>query len=471
MSQNFYAHTLAGRPPTEWQRLEHHLTAVAELTRAMADDFGAGDWAYLAGLWHDLGKYSQKFQQRIQDAANPDASSKKKLPRVDHSTAGAQHAFKLWPDKGKLLAYVIAGHHAGLPEGKTEDAGDPSSLVGRLNKKAIPDSSACPDLIRGQPEPANPGFTWGRHPGFQLSFFIRMIFSCLVDADSLDTERFTDPDQASRRQGYPTLEVLSSRLATALDHLAGQAPPSDINRRRAAILEDCLRAADEAPGLFSLTVPTGGGKTISSLAFALKHALRHGLKRVIYVIPYTSVIEQNAAVFRRILGDEAIVEHHSNYQERRDWREDDEGDDEDQRHRLAWENWDAPLIVTTNVQFFESLFQARRSPCRKIHNIVRSVVILDEAQMLPPDLLRPCLEALRELTTNYQTTIVLCTATQPALSTSATFKDGLDNVREIIPRPEPLYEDFRRVQVNQLGRISDADLAQRLAEYDQVLGI
>jgi CRISPR-associated endonuclease/helicase Cas3 len=261
------------------------------------------------------------------------------------------------------------------------------------------------------------------------------------------------------------LDVLNRKLRQHLETL--QKPVNthfpDINKHRADILRHCLDAAERQQGLFLLTVPTGGGKTLSSLAFALKHALKNGLKRVIYVIPYTSIIEQNAAVFRKVLGDEAVLEHHSNFEPKQ----------EDRRSRLASENWDAPVIVTTNVQFFESLFRRKSSRCRKIHNIAKSVVILDEAQMLPVPLLLPCLEVLKALSSAYGTTVVLCTATQPALKEREDFRHGLKHVSEIVPDPDKLYncKEFKRVHVKNLGKISDDELAEKLKRQDKVLCI
>jgi CRISPR-associated endonuclease/helicase Cas3 len=360
---------------------------------------------------------------------------------------------------GKLLAYAIAGHHAGLPDGKENDR---KCLTARLDK-TIPDYSASPNRIRKRVKLDPPPFTPSeKRLGFQLAFFIRMIFSCLVDADFLDTEQFMDREKSSWRMGYPPLAMLEKKLTPALKKLSAKNPSKQINSRRAAILKNCLDAAETKQGLFSLTVPTGGGKTLSSLAFAMKHALKHDLKRIIYVIPFTSIIEQNAGVFREILGEDAVLEHHSNFDPK----------EEDHRSRLASENWDAPVIVTTNVQFFESLFSNRSSKCRRIHNIADSVVILDEAQMLPVQLLKPCLEALRELSSAYRTTIVLCTATQPALSTTEGFKDGLENVREIVPDAAKLYNDLKRVRTTVVPQlITDDELASRLAEHEQVLCI
>jgi CRISPR-associated endonuclease/helicase Cas3 len=461
MDKKYYAHTLDRKPPSDWQPLEEHLKNVAEMARLFAKAFGAGDWGYLAGLWHDLGKYSEAFQQRLGAAEGTDAHIETKPGRVDHSTAGAQYAFNILRDKGKILAYAIAGHHAGLPNGKANEASD---LTSRL-KKNVPDYSSFPNQLFNIATLNDPPFMSDKKRfGFQLSFFVRMIFSSLVDADFLDTEAFMDREKSLWRKGYPDLSEMDNRLTSALNKLIGSASDTPINEHRTKILKNCLDAAESPQGLFSLTVPTGGGKTLSSLAFAMKHALKHGLERIIYVIPYTSIIEQNAAVFRKILGEDAVLEHHSNFEPK----------EEDHRSRLAAENWDAPLIVTTNIQFFESLYRCRSSRCRKIHNIAKSVVILDEAQMLPVPLLRPCMEVLKELSSTYRTTIVLCTATQPALSTNENFKDGLDGVREIIPDPAKLYNLynlFKPIHLEILPAISDDVLSDRLKAHNQVLCI
>jgi CRISPR-associated endonuclease/helicase Cas3 len=458
VTRKYYAHSLPGRPPEEWQPLEEHLKNVAELAKSFAESFGAGDWAYLAGLWHDLGKYSDEFQKMLFEANDLDAHIETRPGKPDHSTAGAQYASNWHKDKGKILAYTIAGHHTGLPDGKTNEN---SCLAVRLHKN-IPNYFFFPDWLHNITTPNFLPFkTDMKRIGLQLSCFIRMLYSCLVDADFLDTEAFMDKEKSLWRKGYPSLTVLNGRLTAALDRLLAKAPPTKINMHRAAILTNSLSAADLPQGLFSLTVPTGGGKTLSSLAFAMKHALKHNLKRIIYVIPYTSIIEQNAEVFREILGADAVLEHHSNYEPK----------EENYRSRLSAENWDAPVIVTTNVQFFESLYSCRSSQSRKLHNIAKSVVILDEAQMLPVPLLKPCIEILRELSSSYNTTIVLCTATQPALSTAETFKDGLDNVTEIIPNPAELYTVFKRIQTEPLSTLSDDMLAEKIKEHEQALCI
>lgn len=456
MEKAFYAHSLVGADPSQWQTMEDHLQAVAKMCREFAAPFDAGDWGFPAGLWHDMGKYSQAFQDRIQNANDPDAHIEKTAGRPDHSTAGAQHAVQKLGPAGKLIAYAIAGHHAGLPDGRSNQK---SCLEDRL-EKTVPDISACPDAVRNSPSPGKPPIRLRpKTPGFQAAFFVRMLFSCLTDADFLDTEAFLDPERSRWRGGYPSLPELAERLDQHLQALSERADENPVNQRRTDVLSACRDAAEQAQGLFSLTVPTGGGKTLSSLAFALKHAIRHGMDRVIYVIPYTSIIEQTAAVFRDVLGEKAVLEHHSNF----------DPPTEDRRSRLAAENWDAPVIVTTNVQFFESLFHNRSSRCRKLHRMARSVVILDEAQLLPVDLLWPCLEALRELAANYRTSVVLCTATQPALHRRDDFRMGLENVREIVPDPEDLYLSLKRVRVQNLGVQTDGEIAARLLGSDQAL--
>ena len=310
--------------------------------------------------------------------------------------------------------------------------------------------------------------------GFCAAFLIRMLFSALVDADYLDTEDyFARLQGAPKRRGqHPTLAELRRRLDAYLDKLAAGVEPSPVNDMRKEVLAHVRGKASEPPGLFTLTVPTGGGKTLTSLAFALDHARRHGLARVIYVIPYMSIIEQTAAVFRTALRvDDAeapdfVIEHHSTFDEdrigRREARE---------KLQLAMENWDAPIIVTTAVQFFESLFSNRPSRCRKLHNLANSVAILDEAQTLPLQYLRPCVAALDELARNWRTSVVLCTATQPALAQSDGFVGGFENVRELAPEPECLYRTLKRTRVRHEGQLDDAALAERMHESPQSLCI
>lgn len=379
------------------QPLSDHLYGTAKKAGAFADAFGAADLGYLAGLMHDIGKYSKKFQDRLF----------RNGPKVDHSTAGAYECAMRSNQLSPALA--VAGHHTGLPDMGSRADGDSTTLVGRIEKartRKIPAYSAWEDEISpGEsfqiPEPAKGDLS-------SRAFFNRMVFSCLVDADYLDTEEFMKDGHMQRCSGQP-LDVLDVRLDRYISRW--YPPGSVLGRKRCQILDDCIRAADEAPGLFTLTVPTGGGKTTASLAFAIKHAIKNGMSRVIYVIPYTSIIEQTADVFRKILGDDSVLEHHSGVE----YKEGDGTDLRSIRLRNAAENWDMTVIVTTSVQFFESLFSDRSSKCRKLHNIAESVIIFDEAQMMPLPCLKPCVYAISQLVRYYRVSAVLCTATQPSL--------------------------------------------------------
>lgn len=477
MIKPHYAHSLPNRLPEAWEPLRQHLRLVAEggsgLSGAaeFAAAFGAEDWGRILGWWHDVGKYSTEFQHRLR-AANGFDAALETLSRVDHSTAGARHASAKAPGAiGRILAYCIAGHHGGLPDFCSEDGG--AELRRRLSPDyAIPSWDAAPDDVLNIPPPDRVPL---RHPArsrqdglFQLATFCRMLFSCLVDADFLATEQFMRPDSAAARPARaPTMVDLEGALTQHLNKFTSLADEtqtaSSVNQLRAAVLAACREKALLSPGLFSLTVPTGGGKTLSSLAFALRHAVSHGLRRVIYAIPYTSIIEQNAGIFRKALsaaGDDVVLEHHSNF---------DPENEKSPTGRLAAENWDAPVIVTTNVQFFESLFANKPSRCRKLHRIARSVIILDECQTLPATLLRPTLAMLQELARHYGCTIVLCSATMPAVTRREDFAIGLEGVREIIDDSPGLFAALKRVEVQRAGPLKDDELAGRLAELPQVL--
>lgn len=423
--------------------LDEHLHGVAHLAGEFAKHFNSADWASMAGLWHDLGKYSTEFQRYIKTVSGYDADAHiEGAPgRVDHSTAGAIHAVRQFGAHGRILAYLIAGHHAGLPDWHSAETGgkalsirlgaEQNHLLDRIPAQAIPQE------ILTQPKPT----TKLRGGAEGLHLWLRMLFSCLVDADFLDTEAFMDSDKAAARSGYRDIADLMDRFDKHMAALAVNADNTPVNAIRADILRQCCEKAALAPGLFSLTVPTGGGKTLSGMAFALRHVIQHKKQRIIYVIPYTSIIEQTAGIFRDIFGDN-VVEHHANLDPAK----------EDARSRLATENWDAPIIVTTNVQFFESLFAARTSRCRKLHNIVNSVVVLDEAQLLPPEFLQPIADVMNQLASHYGVTFVLSTATQPALGSFQSFGGqpfrGLDDVREIMDDPDALYQALQRVEVS-----------------------
>jgi len=474
-----FAHSLDGRPSGEWEPLSHHLAAVGGRAARFAAAFGWGETARAAGLLHDIGKCSAAFQAYIARPRN-DAGGGSRGP--DHSTAGARVAQTAYgPTLGRLLAFAIAGHHAGLADAK--------DLRRRLDEGSYAvepyggweaHSGALPagKLLR----PTRPG-TPSKHPGFTLAFLARMLFSCLVDADFLETEAFYARAQGEpvERGGHTSLLVLRERLQRHMAARMAGSVPTPVNALRARVLDHAVQKADLAPGLFTLTVPTGGGKTLASLSFALEHAVRHGMDRVIYVIPYTSIIEQTAEVFRTALDTRAdVLEHHASF----DWERaagaqgvagaDDEGPAGIEKLRRAAENWDVPIVVTTAVQFFESLFASRPSRCRKLHNLARAAIVLDEAQTLPLHLLRPCMAALDELCANYGASVVLCTATQPALREKDGFGSGfkIGDDRELAPDPRALYAELERVSVEVLAEpATDAAVAARFAGQPQMLCI
>ncbi|MEY3123471.1 MAG: hypothetical protein RI993_2296 [Pseudomonadota bacterium] len=445
--------------------LEEHLLEVARRAGELAKAFGSEDWAFLTGLWHDLGKYRQNFQQYIKSVNGYDTEAHiEGAPgRVDHSTAGAIYAIEKLGLQGRILAYLIAGHHAGLPDWNNADGGQFTLFqrmeTGKQNgylQEAL--NTAPPAEILNQSRPVS------LPPKGSLALWLRMLFSCLVDADFLDTEAFMDDKKSGLRSGYPSIEALKSAFDQHMTDKATNAKESAVNRIRAEVLRQCREKAKLPSGLFSLTVPTGGGKTLSSMAFALSHAVHHDKDRVIYVIPYTSILEQTAEIFRSIFGNDNVIEHHSNL----------DPDREDSRSRLATENWDAPIVVTTNVQFFESLFAAKTSRCRKLHNIVNSVVVLDEAQLLPPKFLAPILHVIQDLASGYKVSFVLSTATQPAFSSRDKFT-GLKNVCELMDDPGQLYADLKRVEAELPNDFSSSrtweSIAEALQKYKSVLCI
>lgn len=432
------------------QTIKQHLYGTADLAACFADRFGKRDWGYCCGMLHDIGKYSDAFQDKISNNSSR---------QVDHSTAGA----KVCLEKGGLygfMSYCIAGHHSGLPDyGSSSDSRSAHTLMDRRYKR-IEDYSAYHREIT-IPELQTLPFDSRKSPDsdFSMSMFIRMLYSCLVDADFLDTEKFMTEGDAKRDSGEP-LELLLEKLE---NHIAGWLSNEDtetVNGRRTEILKHCLKCGQMDRGMFQLTVPTGGGKTVASLAFALRHAVKNKMDRVIYVIPYTSIIEQNAEVFRKILGNQSVLENHYNV--------DYESSEEMKPMQLAAENWDKPVIVTTNVQFFESLYANKSSKCRKLHNIANSVIIFDEAQMLPPDYLKPCLAAMEELVCNFRSSIVLCTATQPALNP---FFRTSPQITELCPRVQEQFRFFKRVTFQNIGVVSQEELSERLRQEEQALCI
>ena len=438
------------------QPLSEHLTETAQRARKHAAPWGE-EFAYMCGLAHDAGKYSDAFQARIRG----------KNQRVDHSTAGGRllYEFNKQSQLGLLAAYCVMGHHGGLPNGGSDqqDTGDAATMYGRL-KRCVEKYDAYKDELILPPLES---FSQKWADGFDAAFFVRMVFSALVDADWLDTEQFFDSGNAPRG-GFFSISTLCERLsAYTMKFLNPVEAISELNQKRNQLLKNCLTAADLPSGLFTLTAPTGSGKTFASLAFALNHAIRHGKRRVIYVVPYNTIIEQNAGEFEKWLGVENVLRHNS------DARYDDDDENEiSLNKRYSTENWEYPLIVTSNVQFFESLFANRPSKCRKLHNIAESVLIFDEAQMIPVPYLLPCVRAIKTLVTQYGCTAVLATATQSALDElflDHTQKNPLPLI-EIAEDPKVMYNALRRATIQQLEEpLTEDELIERLVIQERVL--
>lgn len=472
----FYAHSGDGENRDNWQVLPDHLLAVARQAFVFGEPLSLGHEAFFAGLFHDLGKYDPAFQSYIAGRGSS----------VDHSTAGAQVLSGLAGGRDKVMAeiigYAILGHHAGLPDRLNETNGcfetrvkKPLRIDPAWQSELMPDVAARIDgLARGLPLPRDKDL---QRYAFTLSFVGRMIFSCLVDADFKDTEAFyVSLGQRVADRNWPSLQSLlpdfEARFDAHMARFAAKPVVSEksgaLNALRTEILAHVRAAAVKKPGFFTLTVPTGGGKTLASLGFALDHAKIHGHGRIIYAIPFTSIIDQTSAIFRSVLGEDHVLEHHSNIDEEKlDARE------RRDKLKLAMEDWATPVVVTTTVQLFESLFSARPSRSRKLHNIANSIIILDEAQTLPLNLLLPVMRALEELVGRYGCTVVLCTATQPALGQREEFPLGLplDADRELAPDPEGLVRQLARTRIGHAGVLDNAALVDTLRGHQQMLVI
>ncbi len=483
-----YAHS-KNDDQTQWQPLHEHLENVAELCGEFAEVFGYGQWGRVLGLLHDAGKACDSFQNgRLFNKPNV---------HVDHAALGAKRALELYGGRGdgldqtysqaymgELIAYAILGHHRGMKSGL-----DIEERIKKLDKSSYSDHTAedslsyemlLKDYSASNPPnredlestllsrllitlggEANDAFR--QHLVFSTQAFTRMLFSCLVDADWLDTEHFVHPEEAEiRKHSYDSIPALLDKLETHLNAVKEGAKVIAVNDARAAVLDDCKKGANIEPGLFTLTVPTGGGKTLSSMEFALRHAVVNNLQRIIYAIPFTSIVEQSAQIFRNIFGDQNVLEHHSNYDFEKAAEEGREYE------RLAVQNWDAPIVVTTNVQLLESLFSNKPSKCRKLHNVANSVIVLDEAQTIPIELMKPTLAALEELTLDFGASVVLCTATQPAVEDEWPFGS---HPHELCGAHGELFARAfdNRVRYKIMGEIHEAELVKILAMSRQSL--
>lgn len=435
-----------------------HQRGVAKLASHFAEGFGCGDIAYVMGMIHDKGKEQEEWQKYIQGATgyNKEYESIKSGP--PHAYVGATISQMQYPQIAPLIAQAIAGHHRGLY--------DYCDYI-EETKRGIPKGVIMDDIIPYQ----FPKFS--KLEPFDLHHLVRILFSCLVDADTLDTEAFMTPEQAQLRGSHTSMQKLLAMLEQHLWELKSNASDTEVNRIRNYVQEQCIKESQGGGGFYSLTVPTGGGKTLASVLWALHHAIKNNLQRIIIAIPYTSIIVQTAATLKRIFGEDNVLEHHSNINP-------DDIKDEERRERLqlATENWDYPIIVTTNVQLFESLFSNRRSDCRKLHNIIRSVIILDEVQTLPIDFYKPIVHTLDSLQRVFGASILFTTASQPILSgriegtnPSASF-GALQSVHEIIPPEARLHEKLRRVDLKFFEETKSYDeIAEELSKHQRVLCI
>ena len=362
------------------------------------------------------------------------------------------------------MSYLVAGHHGGLPNWTEGERPLKKRLFDDKTKDEIPDE-AYDFLLKNMRNVLLPEFMKSKSSRAKIAFWMRMMFSCLVDADRISTEIFCNPGKSDERGKFLSISALKDKLdrymtvksSSSSENNAAPSGRKKINSIRNEILSYAREAAPSPPGFFSFSVPTGGGKTLSGMTFAIDHAVANGKDRIICVIPYTGIIEQTVDEFRRIFGEGQVVEHHSNV----------DNDDDTEMNRMACENWDAPIIVTTSVQFFESMYASSAKRCRKLHNIANSVILIDETQLIPSEWLTPCLESLKNLVSDYGATVILSTATQPSFP-------ELGKVHEIIPDDANLYKRLKRIEIiypSPDSRLEWIDVAAELKKHRQVMCI
>jgi len=448
---NYFAHS--ENESGEFHNLKDHLISTAEKAKSFADKWNAGEIAYIAGLTHDLGKFNDQFQDYLLGEGNS----------VEHSISGAYYLAKNYQKIGPIMAIMIAGHHAGLH--------NLADLKSKLNfmqtKDFIQESIDNFNKYLDKPDLNFNNLNIDFNDPLEVEFFIRMIFSAVVDADYLDTEDHFDINRLLlREQNSKNIEDLWSNFKNNQAYLINNSEDIYVNRIRREIYKTIISNADRDNDFFSMTVPTGGGKTRSGLGFALKHAIYNNMERVIVVIPYTNIIEQTAKKYRDILGEDCVLEHHSNFNYESDT-------EKESKIKLATENWDMPVIVTTSVQFFESIFASRTSKARKLHNIANSIIIFDEVQTLPPGYLSSIMQIMKQLVKNYNSSIVFSTATQPAFKNRDGF-NGIQDIKELAPEPEKTYQKLNRVKYNFAylnKKMSWSEVADKMLEKSQALAV
>ena len=446
------------------QDLEEHIQGTLALAEKFANSFNAGEWGRICGLFHDFGKYNPGFQKYLKIASG--YMNGPMIGKIDHKSYGAIHLNTILRHKqfSKVFGYCIAGHHSGL-----DNSGD---LHARYNNQELTE-------IYNQISYMAPAYNFDLKelarcvhvsiPEQQIHHWVRMLYSCLVDADWLDTESFMKPENSKQRGNYKTLEDIKILFQKHIDSFKSKVSPSPINQIRSAIQNECIEHATHEKGLYSLTIPTGAGKTLSSLAWAVNHVTKHNMSRIIVVIPYTSIITQTANIFRNIFGEENVIEHHSNI----------ETDKQSWQNKLATENWDAPIILTTNVQFFESLYASTPSKCRKLHNICNAAIIFDEAQMFPEEFLLPVIHGIQALRKVFGCSILFTSATQPPFTGiigtgREQFTGFAEEIQSITSKDPLMFDVFKRVEIEwpeTNTRTTYDELSEELIQYEQVLCI
>ena len=456
MEKNIFAHSVLGKPTSYWQTLEDHLNGVASLCSSFAKKIKSEELGNLLGLSHDIGKESQDFQNYLLRENSLPCDFELANKYKSHAIPGARSISSLGLPgfATQILTNIICGHHMGLLNktvSKKYKKDDPRFLLKYLDKndyweeRDVKSSLSFAEKIKNiQDLPIK--LEKGKR-GFQSAFYTKMMYSCLVDADFLDTERFLDTKKYIKRAKYNTISKINKTFDDNMKSFIAKAKNTEINRYRnemRCLVED---KANLPTGFFKLRSPTGGAKTYTVTSFALKHALHNNLERIIYCAPFTTIIEQNVKNIEKMIGRKDLIEHHSNSEF--------EYDEKHYRQKLDSENWDAPFVMTTVVQFFDSLFANKSSKSRKIHNIANSVIIFDEIQTIPPELLKPCLAVLNELQKNYNCSIVFCTASHPALDKD-TLDFGIENAIELIEDYEKYFRLFKkRAEIKYVGVIND----------------
>ncbi len=440
----YYAHTIANKPEEEWHPLSSHLKSTAEIAASYAHSVEYANMFKIAGFIHDLGKYQQAFQKYLREGGRRGS--------VPHASWGAAYSLVL---KNQEVAFAIDGHHKGLPDRSDFQTDLKPFVSGNIPgfNEAIEAFHDDNSIEKNQLQVSIPIFK----NVFEREIFIRYLFSALTDADWLNTEKACNPDLSSKRE-YISIEY-DEFIAKIEKFIKSKPKEGELNTLRNRALEFALARAHMPIGFFSMNLPTGMGKTLASISWALEHAKCNGLKRIIIILPFINIIDQTAGILKDLFGEEYVLEHHSGISDDLSISEDEHNDDYGKR--LACENWDYPIIITTTVQFFESIFSNKPSKCRKIHNIAESVVVFDEVQSLPKEIIIPTLTMLKNMLSTIKTSFLFCTATLPAFETRESF-NGIESITPLVNNPEELFQKTRRVEYISVNQYEPVDFFEIL---------